>query len=233
MRRTHDCVAESPDQLMFITGDTLILLRDSDDVVIAACEGVVGWIKKGDVDFHTQTIINESKKGEIPDTIISSPTPPSRTTPLPLMSDHHDIEGGDEEGGLEVDHPTPDSRRASGPFDLGTPNHSPGLDKDSNAGFFVDNQPPLPAVSGSNEEMLSTEPEVEMARDEETQRRIRESYRSSASSGLGGIGGFMLGNTSGVGDESMTVNTSVSGLKGMPFLVCLSTSIRGIMEKPN
>jgi hypothetical protein len=195
---------------MYITGDTLTLLREEkeEDVVIAACEGVVGWIKKGDVDFGISTPTKSRDKEEengkgIPDTIISSPTPPTRNVPLP-SSHEEDAEEEEGDGGLEVDAPTPDSRRASGPFDLGTPNHSPGLDKDDDMEFFNDknndnDQPPLPAAE-------------EMGRDEETQRRIRESYRSSASSGLGGIGGFMLGNGGGIGDDSMRLETS--GLKG-------------------
>jgi hypothetical protein len=202
---------------MYITGDTLTLLRQEVEVDIAACDGVVGWIKKGDVDFHLDTSSTQVEERGIPNTIISSPTPPTRNIPLPINHDHdHDhssdvydgTEEGEREGGLEVDHPTPDSRRASGPFDLGTPNHSPGLDK-GDMEFFDDQQaPPIPAAT---EGPLGTERETEMGRDEETQRRIRESYRSSASSGLGGIGGFMMGN--GGGDDSMRLNTE--GLKGL------------------
>jgi hypothetical protein len=193
--RTHDCVAESPDQLMYISGDTLILLREEEEVVIAACEGVVGWIKKGDVDFNLSPPLTK-ENGGIPNTIIQSPTPP--THPIPLPAD--DVYAGvdDDEGGLEVDAPTPDSRRASGPFDLGTPNHSPGVERENTE--FFDQVPPLPSTTAT---------EVEVGRDEETQRRIRESYRSSASSGLGGIGGFMMGNN---GDDSLRLDTS--GLKG-------------------
>jgi hypothetical protein len=193
--RTHDCVAESPDQLMYISGDTLILLREEEEVVIAACEGVVGWIKKGDVNFNLSSPVTK-ENGGIPNTIIQSPTPP--THPIPLPAD--DVYAGvdDDEGGLEVDAPTPDSRRASGPFDLGTPNHSPGVERENTE--FFDQVPPLPSTTAT---------EVEVGRDEETQRRIRESYRSSASSGLGGIGGFMMGNN---GDDSLRLDTS--GLKG-------------------
>lgn len=154
---------------MFITGDTLILLRELEDVVLASCEGVVGWIKKGDVDFG---ISPPSTGLSIPDTIVSSPTPPTRTVPLPQPQD------ASEEAGLEVDHPTPDSRRASGPFDLGTPNHSPGLESST----FFDDPPAMPERS--------------------EEERNRDSVRSSASSdALGGIGGFMMG--VGDADESM------------------------------
>jgi hypothetical protein len=160
---------------MFITGDTLILLRELDDVVLASCEGVVGWIKKGDVNFGFSTGTTEPG---IPDTIISSPTPPTRTIPLPQTQDAS--EEGEGEVGLEVDHPTPDSRRASGPFDLGTPNHSPGLESST----FFDDPPAMPRQQEIKEEEV----------------RNRDSVRSSASSALGGIGGFMLGVS---GDESM------------------------------
>ena len=180
---------------MYISGDTLILLREQEEVVIAACEGVVGWIKKGDVNFNSS--YPGKMEGGIPNTIIQSPTPPTHNIPLPAEDVYAGVD--EDDGGLEVDAPTPDSRRASGPFDLGTPNHSPGIDKDETTEFF-DQVAPLPT---SSEDMGL------VGRDEETQRRIRESYRSSASSGLGGIGGFMMGNS---GDDSLRLDTS--GLKG-------------------
>jgi hypothetical protein len=167
---------------MFITGDTLILLRELDDVVLASCEGVVGWIKKGDVDFGIST--GTTGLG-IPDTIISSPTPPTRTIPLPQSQDASE-EGEGEGEGLEVDSRTPDSRRASGPFDLGTPNHSPGLESST----FFEDPPAMPRQQEIKEE-----------------DRNRDSVGSSASSALGGIGGFMLG----VGaDESMQSTKGMS-----------------------
>ncbi|WVQ79628.1 hypothetical protein IAT38_001728 [Cryptococcus sp. DSM 104549] len=47
-----DCVAEAPDQLMYIQNDELILLRDLGEVLLASCEGVVGWVRRGDVKFE-------------------------------------------------------------------------------------------------------------------------------------------------------------------------------------
>jgi hypothetical protein len=182
---------------MYISGDTLILLREEEEVVIAACEGVVGWIKKGDVNFNLSPHVMK-ENGGIPNTIIQSPTPPTHNIPLPAQDVYAGVDE-DEDGGLEVDAPTPDSRRASGPFDLGTPNHSPGIERENTE--FFDQVPPLPTST--------TDVQVEVGRDEETQRRIRESYRSSASSGLGGIGGFMMGNN---GDDSLRLDTS--GWKG-------------------
>ena len=175
---------------MYISGDTLILLREEEEVVIAACEGVVGWIKKGDVNFNLSSPVTK-ENGGIPNTIIQSPTPPTHNIPLPAQDVYAGVD--EDDGGLEVDAPTPDSRRASGPFDLGTPNHSPGIERENTE--FFDQVPPLPSAT-------------DVGRDEE-QRRIRESYRSSASSGLGGIGGFMMGNS---GEESLRLDTS--GLKG-------------------
>lgn len=192
MNRTTDCVAESPDQLMYITGDTLILLREEEEVVIAACEGVVGWIKRGDVDFKSfpsGSIADEITRGqehggtklEVPNTIISSPTPPTKTVELPPLADADGVEVEVDEGGLEVDHRSPDSRRASGPFDLGTPNHSPGLDQGEVFFEKVDKDvPPLPQV-------VKGEGEAEAN---------RASVLSTASSdALGGIGGFMMGSS--------------------------------------
>jgi hypothetical protein len=187
---------------MYITGDTLVLLRELEDqnVVIAACEGVVGWIKKGHVDFGLSTGSGTStREGEgerrlgVPDTIISSPTPPTRTIALPPIS--ADTEDGD--GGLEVDHPTPDSRRASGPFDLGTPNHSPGLEETK----FFENEvaPPLPVSTSTSSVSVPSEPEVAGGEGN------RASVLSTASSdALGGIGGFMMGSSAdGDGEESI------------------------------
>jgi len=191
MTRTTDCVAESPDQLMYITGDTLILLREEEEVVIAACEGVVGWIKKGDVDFGPSVSTSSSTGAgggdedgktqpelKVPNTIISSPTPPSKTIELPPIPPASTEDEG--EGGLEVDHPAPDSRRASGPFDLGTPNHSPRLDQQDE--FFERDAPPVPPAQKRFSEVEG--------------EGNRASVLSTASSdALGGIGGFMMGSS--------------------------------------
>ncbi|GMK53934.1 hypothetical protein CspeluHIS016_0105200 [Cutaneotrichosporon spelunceum] len=41
-----DCVAQGPDQLMYIQGDTLILLKDDGDELLACCQGEIGWVKR-------------------------------------------------------------------------------------------------------------------------------------------------------------------------------------------
>jgi hypothetical protein len=231
--RTHDCVAESPEQLMYIAGDTLILLRELEDDeeggrVLGACEGVVGWIRKGDIDFSSSVsrpdpiaaaLVRDDNLNRIPDTIISSPTPPTRTIDLPstTLSNSESASTSTsttsttttttEEGGLEADNSTPrlDGKRASGPFDLGTPNYSPALEgrteffesAPTNSESFADNleQTPTPGQEGRKE-------------------RVRDSITSNASSdAYGGIGGFMMGVSGAGGDDSM--RSGVEEMKGM------------------
>lgn len=189
-------MAESPDQLMYITGDTLVLLRDLGEIVLASCEGVVGWIKAGDVKFSTVAGASSIK---VPDTIVSSPTPPTRTVELPDV-DNTPQAYTHSEGGLgsatwsQSSGGTPDARRAIGPFDLGTPQYSPEIPL-VDSGYFEAQQQDG-HTSGT----------------EEGQGRVRSSVLSTASSeALGGIGGFMMG----VGDESMDAS-GVEELAGEP-----------------
>lgn len=37
---------------MFLTNDKLVILRDMGPVLVASCEGVVGWVRREDVRFH-------------------------------------------------------------------------------------------------------------------------------------------------------------------------------------
>jgi hypothetical protein len=222
---------------MYIAGDTLILLRELEDDeeggrVLGACEGVVGWIRKGDIDFSSSVSrpstgpiaavpLREDIANRIPDTIISSPTPPTRTIDLPSTTLSNSGSASTststtsttktmtmaEEGGLEADTSTPrlDGKRASGPFDLGTPNYSPALEGRTE---FFESAPTNPESFADNLEQTPTPGE------EGREERVRDSITSNASSdAYGGIGGFMMGVSGAGGDDSM--RSGVEEMKGM------------------
>ncbi|OSX68152.1 hypothetical protein POSPLADRAFT_1092845, partial [Postia placenta MAD-698-R-SB12] len=51
----QDCVAEEPDDLMFLKDDEIIVLMhllDQEDVFLGYCEGVVGRFSGANVRFH-------------------------------------------------------------------------------------------------------------------------------------------------------------------------------------
>ncbi|EJD50153.1 hypothetical protein AURDEDRAFT_18366, partial [Auricularia subglabra TFB-10046 SS5] len=52
----HDCVAESPEDLMFLTGDEIVVLvqLNEDGRFLGYCEGVVGQFSAADVQFTTK-----------------------------------------------------------------------------------------------------------------------------------------------------------------------------------
>ena len=167
---TTDCVAEEPDQLMFIKGDELVLLQELPDCILASCEGVVGWVKKGEVDFQsvasssspsTQTL-DLPDRDDVPRTILIAPSPPSATAALPAVAANF----------LEAPCSERDTRRISGPFELDSPRHSPGIEQ---AEFTFKQQ---------------SEPVIDK----------RDSVASNASSeAFGGIGGLMMGEPSAAG----------------------------------
>ncbi|WVR06760.1 hypothetical protein IAU60_003795 [Kwoniella sp. DSM 27419] len=173
-----DCVAEAPDQLMYIKGDELILLRELDDVLLASCEGIVGWVETRNVKFDslagTSSPPHAGATG-LPKTILTAPSPPMRGTTLPGHDASHQPEG-------EIS--KTDLRRISGPFELESPQPSPHLGKE-NEGFFSRKEE-LPRNSGGSQQTSS----VARAAD----GPIRDSVVSTTSSdAFGGIGGFMMG----------------------------------------
>ncbi|EIN12699.1 hypothetical protein PUNSTDRAFT_27997, partial [Punctularia strigosozonata HHB-11173 SS5] len=53
----QDCVAERPDDLMFLKGDEIIVLMqipDDDQVYLGFCEDIVGRFRGQDVHFHSK-----------------------------------------------------------------------------------------------------------------------------------------------------------------------------------
>ena len=95
---------------MYIAGDVLILLRDLGDVLLASCEGVVGWVRKGDVRFDAldKTMRNASlelyTENRVPRTVLIAPSPPLHTHTLP--------------DGLTTMSRTMNVKRVSEPFEL-------------------------------------------------------------------------------------------------------------------
>lgn len=175
--RTTDCIAESPEQLMFIQGDELILLRDLGNVVLASCEGVVGWVEKGQVEFDhvastssPRTIqLDVPASDDVPRTILTAPSPPVKPVDLPV----------EKTSKLDVAPPSlRNSKRVSGPFELDSPQQSPNLEQVNQT--FFDQQQSLPSVPHKDEPTTDGDDK-------------RESVTSVASSALGGIGGFMMG----------------------------------------
>lgn len=133
--RLTDCVAEAPDQLMYIAGDELILLRDLGDILLASCEGVVGWVRKGDVRFEAvastsgKSSLDLSARDSLPRTILTAPSPPTKPTALPEEPD--------------LSQATRDLKRVSGPFELDSPQQSPAIEREGQQ-FFVQQNPPEP-----------------------------------------------------------------------------------------
>ncbi|BEJ16396.1 hypothetical protein CspHIS471_0510010 [Cutaneotrichosporon sp. HIS471] len=79
-----DCIAEGPDQLMYIQGDTLILLKDDGDEFLACCEGEVGWVKRQNV------LLGALASG-------SAPSSPERIASPSLLAEY-DVHVGDDSG---------------------------------------------------------------------------------------------------------------------------------------
>ena len=153
---------------MYIAGDDLILLRDLGDILLASCEGVVGWVRKGDVQFNSlastskATLTDSARQVAHPRTLLTVPSPKSPNTHSSLLLPQID------EGPNALL-----SKRISGPFELESPRSSPGIESESRQ-FF--------GQQGNRENpMLKAE------------ISNRASIASAASSeAFGGIGGFMM-----------------------------------------
>ncbi|WVW84273.1 hypothetical protein I302_106303 [Kwoniella bestiolae CBS 10118] len=163
-----DCVAEAPDQLMYISGDELILLRDLGTVLLASCEGVIGWVERDHLKFtslaSTSTPPGDTK--ELPTTILTVPSPP-RHQPL---YNYEDEDEEDVQGQTQLSaNRNRELKRISEPFELDSPQPSPSLPQDNDArqqGFFEQQQ-----QNGERDSVVS----------------------NGSSEAFGGIGGFMMG----------------------------------------
>ncbi len=159
---------------MYIAGDEVVLLRDLGDVVLASCEGVIGWVRKGDARFVSMASTSGRSsqdvhvKNALPRTVLTAPSPP--TTQSMTLPDE------------PTAFPGPlDLKRISGPFELESPQQSPGIEKEGQR-YFPQQQ---------------TQPQQEpMKRDSMASATISEAYD--------GIGGFMMGDeTSEEGHDSL------------------------------
>ena len=227
---------------MFITGDELVLLRELPEVDLAACEGVVGWVKKGLIEFaklpprRSSSLAGSSQANEatpkssldvprdddLPRTILTaaSPSPPSDDRMLPL-----DVPPNHLDAPREL-------KRVSGPFELDSPQQSPNLEhfndrfsiQQAAAARQANSDPPSSA--GIVLPQSRPESQTEVARDEEEDDK-RQSILSVASSEMyGGIGGFMMSHASGSEDSHRTLqeNEGVQRSRATSNLVSLTLS---------
>jgi hypothetical protein len=160
---------------MYLSGDSLILLRDLGSILIASCEGVVGWVNKEHVHFDriasASTLSPKSSSSSIsviphedlPRTVVHSPSPPLRHRRLPSVLE--------QEAGKKLSaEPKEEDRRASNPFELDSPLGTPGVE--------------------------SAEKKFEVPEEEVQRRESVMSVDSVNSSSFGGIAGFMMGSPS-------------------------------------
>nr|XP_019003008.1 uncharacterized protein I203_04045 [Kwoniella mangroviensis CBS 8507]OCF66469.1 hypothetical protein I203_04045 [Kwoniella mangroviensis CBS 8507] len=201
-----DCVAEAPDQLMYISGDELILLRDLGKVLLASCEGVIGWVERENVEFDSLAGSSTPPGNirELPKTILTVPSPPRPSSAQPTKPIYYTRADEDEEEGEGIDelqsHLATRSRREvkriSEPFELDSPQPSPALSQDNRQQGFFDQQQ-QPQQIGERSSIVS----------------------NNSSEAFGGIGGFMMGGNESEDDHengngSISID-SLEELKGL------------------
>lgn len=207
--RLTDCVAEGPDQLMYIQGDTLTILKDSGDFILACCEGEVGWVKRENVSFDVTGPIASSSSPSSEEKYPGTPREAHQTfVPADAISGPF---GGDDNG----HGPKRLSRKAVPPALV--LNRSFNTSSLSNFDFA---SPSLPSPIASDEATVSSAtrdvfPEASIYSPqqytgrvkpiaEESQESLRDMRRvtsygsdcSDRSSSSGRIGGIVLGNLS-------------------------------------
>ncbi|KAL1411371.1 hypothetical protein Q8F55_002327 [Vanrija albida] len=92
-----DCVAEGPDQLMFMEGDTLVVLRDLGDELLAFCEGEVGWVKRENISFDNLASTSSAPSSPKSSTCLATPSDLSISTglvPQTLLPEDYDFANG-------------------------------------------------------------------------------------------------------------------------------------------
>ncbi|KAL7422049.1 hypothetical protein Q5752_003822 [Cryptotrichosporon argae] len=147
-RALDDCVAAGPDQLMYIQGDEVIVLRDHGPDLIAYCEGEVGWVKRAAIAFETPVSGPSSPRpagpaSPLPRSPASSCSQSPQSPPALFLTPHDSAKTSFETPALDTPRsdmpttlltaPSPPSegasssvfRRASHPFELESPS-SPG-----------------------------------------------------------------------------------------------------------
>ncbi|WWD03223.1 hypothetical protein V865_001274 [Kwoniella europaea PYCC6329] len=171
-----DCVAEAPDQLMYISGDELILLRDLGEVLLASCEGVIGWVERENVKFDSLAGSSTPPNGvkDLPKTILTVPSPPrpscTKHSSYQYDEEEEEAEGVEELQSHLVTRSRRELKRISEPFELDSPQPSPALSQDNRQQGFFDQQQ-QPQQIGERSSIVS----------------------NNSSEAFGGIGGFMMG----------------------------------------
>ncbi|WWC69886.1 uncharacterized protein I206_103829 [Kwoniella pini CBS 10737] len=194
-----DCVAEAPDQLMYISGDELILLRDLGEVLLASCEGIIGWVERNNVQFDSlasgssPSITPPKNTMELPKTILTAPSPPrSSSTRHRNFSDTQLYDNHEDD--LQPSRMKDDLKRISGPFELDSPQPSPVLAEKGEDKSYFENQQTVTKQDQNGEN--------------------RDSILSSTSSdAFGGIGGFMMGGNQSEDDHSNDKDDTLEELK--------------------
>lgn len=189
---------------MYIQGDTLTILKDSGEFILACCEGEVGWVKRENVSFDVTGPLASS----------SSPSSEEKYPGTPRDA-HQTFVPADATGPFGDDEPRRPGRKAVPPALV--LNKSFNTSSLSNFDFA---SPSLPSPIASDEATVSSAtrdvfPEVSIYSPqqhtgrikpiaEESQESLRDIRRvtsygsdcSDRSSGSGRIGGIVLGNMS-------------------------------------
>ncbi|CCM03483.1 uncharacterized protein FIBRA_05617 [Fibroporia radiculosa] len=108
----QDCIAEEPDELMFMTDDEITVLMqftDREDMYLGYCEGVVGRFRGSDVHFHSRL-----KKPILTKRTSSSGLAPSRSRPTSSQSTMTLVARDTASPPVPL-HPSPAPTRASTP----------------------------------------------------------------------------------------------------------------------
>lgn len=189
-----DCVAEEPDQLMYIQNDHLIILRDLGDVLIASCEGVVGWVRRENLRFVTlasgsanvSPVLDKPQGESLPITVLTAPSPPPPTSPP---------QGIKPEQNDALDTPLIEFKRNSDPFELESESpqispalslSSPGSSSPRSDSFFPPPRPPKSRYRQSPSSSVNGK-----AGDGAREDRERKDSGTS-NEDVGGIGGSMM-----------------------------------------
>lgn len=200
---------------MFLTHDELVILRDMGPTLLAACEGVVGWVKRDDVDLSgmdisglgprsplpmRESLLHEGVGEGMPRTVVVSPSP----SPSPPTLAHQ-IED-EQEGPLDAEslssHASAVKTRTSNQFDLDSPLPTPK--EDGSASFATQQERPRQESRAGKDEQSDGSQPIVTAADRARLRESLASFESDTSSALGGIGGLLMGSGSG-GDATAAV----------------------------
>lgn len=212
---------------MYIQGDTLTILKDSGDFILACCEGEVGWVKRENVSFDATGPIASSSSPSAEEKYPGTPRDAHQTfVPADATSGPF---SGEEHGSKRL------SRKAVPPALV--LNKSFNTSSLSNFDFA---SPSLPSPIASDEATVSSatrdvfpeasiySPQQHTGRikpiAEESQESLRDIRRvtsygsdcSDRSSGSGRIGGIVLGN--------MSRRHSGASPSGLPMLTVPVTS---------